>query len=134
MKNLKLPLMNISTIVLILVFFTSCNNEKTASSIDPAKIVVSGTMEAELTAPPFVPVSVGDRPAKKLIVNMEILEEEGTMTDGTTYIYWTFGGSVPGSFIRTRVGDEVEFTLSNHPENKLPHNIDLHAVTGPGGG
>ena len=126
--------MNISTIVLILVFFTSCNNEKTASSIDPAKIVVSGTMEAELTAPPFVPVSVGDRPAKKLIVNMEILEEEGTMTDGTTYIYWTFGGSVPGSFIRTRVGDEVEFTLSNHPENKLPHNIDLHAVTGPGGG
>ena len=28
----------------------------------------------------------------------------------------------------------VEFTLSNHPDNKLPHNIDLHAVTGPGGG
>ena len=22
----------------------------------------------------------------------------------------------------------------NHPDNKLPHNIDLHAVTGPGGG
>ncbi len=65
---------------------------------------------------------------------MEILEEEGTMTDGVTYIYWTFGGSVPGSFIRTRVGDEVEFTLKNHPDNKLPHNIDLHAVTGPGGG
>jgi nitrite reductase (NO-forming) len=65
---------------------------------------------------------------------MEILEQEGTMTDGTTYMYWTFGGSVPGSFIRTRVGDEVEFTLSNHPDNKLPHNIDLHAVTGPGGG
>ena len=65
---------------------------------------------------------------------MEILEKVGTMTDGTTYNYWTFGGSVPGSFIRTRVGDEVEFTLSNHPDNKLPHNIDLHAVTGPGGG
>ena len=62
------------------------------------------------------------------------MKEEGTMTDGTTYMYWTFGGSVPGSFIRTRVGDEVEFTLSNHPDNKLPHNIDLHAVTGPGGG
>lgn len=28
----------------------------------------------------------------------------------------------------------MEFTLSNHPDNKLPHNIDLHAVTGPGGG
>lgn len=89
---------------------------------------------AELTSPPNVPRSVGRRKAKKLIVNMEILEEEGEMTDGVKYVYWTFGGSVPGSFIRTRVGDEVEFTLSNHPDNKLPHNIDLHAVTGPGGG
>jgi len=77
---------------------------------------------------------VGNRPAKKLIINMEILEQVGEMTDGVEYMYWTFGGSVPGSFIRTRIGDEVEFTLSNHPENKLPHNIDLHAVTGPGGG
>jgi len=28
----------------------------------------------------------------------------------------------------------VEFHLQNHPDNKMPHNIDLHAVTGPGGG
>ena len=120
---------------LALLLLTGCNsNEKSPQVIDPAKIAISGTMEAVMTAPPFVPVSVGNRPAKKLIVNMEILEQEGTMTDGVKYIYWTFGGSVPGSFIRTRVGDEVEFTLSNHPDNKLPHNIDLHAVTGPGGG
>jgi len=119
---------------LALVSF-SCKNNSTAKEVaNSAKIAVNGTIEAELTSPPNVPASVGNRPAKKLIVNMEILEEEGTMTDGTTYIYWTFGGSVPGSFIRTRVGDEVEFTLSNHPDNKLPHNIDLHAVTGPGGG
>lgn len=65
---------------------------------------------------------------------MEILEQEGEMTDGVKYVYWTFGGTVPGSFIRTKIGDEVEFHLKNHPDNKLPHNIDLHAVTGPGGG
>lgn len=116
----------------------SCKKEKeTQNEVvlkDTASINIKGTMDAELTAPPHVPASVGDRRAKRLIVNMEILEQEGTMTDGTTYMYWTFGGSVPGSFIRTRVGDEVEFTLSNHPDNKLPHNIDLHAVTGPGGG
>ena len=29
---------------------------------------------------------------------------------------------------------EVEFTLANFPGNKMPHNIDLHAVTGQGGG
>jgi len=121
-----------------LVLATSCKSDKSEQKDivqkDPAKISIKGTMDAELTAPPYVPAPVGDRRAKRLIVNMEILEQEGTMTDGTTYMYWTFGGSVPGSFIRTRVGDEVEFTLSNHPDNKLPHNIDLHAVTGPGGG
>lgn len=101
---------------------------------NPITMKVEGEMEAELTAPPFVPAPVGNRPAKKLNVHMEILEEEGEMTDGVKYVYWTFGGSVPGSFIRTRVGDEVEFHLKNHPDNKLPHNIDLHAVTGPGGG
>jgi nitrite reductase (NO-forming) len=97
-------------------------------------IKVEGQMEAELTAPPFVPKPVGDRAATKLVVHMEIKEQEGEMADGVKYTYWTFGGSVPGSFIRTRVGDEVEFHLENHPDNKLPHNIDLHAVTGQGGG
>jgi nitrite reductase (NO-forming) len=41
---------------------------------------------------------------------------------------------VPGSFIRVRQGDTVEFHLKNHPGSKMPHNIDLHGVTGPGGG
>lgn len=124
----------ISVVLVSFLLLVGCNKTETKKIVDSAKIQISGTMKAELTAPPFVPESVGDRPAKKLIVKMEILEQEGTMTDGVKYMYWTFGGSVPGSFIRTRVGDEVEFTLSNHPDNKLPHNIDLHAVTGPGGG
>ncbi|WP_177734528.1 MULTISPECIES: copper-containing nitrite reductase [Flavobacterium] len=101
---------------------------------DPTKIKVVGEQVAELTSPPFVPKPIGNRAATKLIVNMEIKELEGEMTAGVKYVYWTFGGSVPGSFIRTRIGDEVQFHLKNHPDNKLPHNIDLHAVTGPGGG
>jgi nitrite reductase (NO-forming) len=56
------------------------------------------------------------------------------MADGVDYTFWTFGGSVPGKFIRVRQNDEVDFTLKNHPSSKMPHNIDLHAVTGPGGG
>ncbi len=112
----------------------SCFNNKEKHYENSADIPVSREMVAELTSPPHVPTPVGRRQAKKLIVKMEILEKEGEMTDGVTYVYWTFGGTVPGSFIRTRVGDEVEFHLQNHPDNKLPHNIDLHAVTGPGGG
>lgn len=133
MKN---PIKFLSLAVVSALLLTGCGDTSTKEKPlkDPSTIMLNGSMEAELTAPPFVPAPVGDRDAKKLIVNMEILEEEGEMADGVKYNYWTFGGSVPGSFIRTRVGDQVEFTLSNHPDNKLPHNIDLHAVTGPGGG
>jgi len=136
MKNLTRRAFGMGTLLMALLLVTACadTNQKVNTTEDAATIAIKGTMQAELTAPPFVPAPVGDRPAKKLLVNMEVLEEVGTMTDGVEYVYWTFGGSVPGSFIRTRVGDEVEFTLSNHPDNKLPHNIDLHSVTGPGGG
>ncbi len=136
LKTNLYSLKNVLFIIGIIAFFYSCGNtsEKKEQAIDTATIPIHREMVAELTSPPYVPAPVGNRKAKKLIVNMEILEEEGEMTDGVKYMYWTFGGSVPGSFIRTRVGDEVEFHLKNHPDNKLPHNIDLHAVTGPGGG
>ncbi|WP_405295073.1 copper-containing nitrite reductase [Algibacter sp. Ld11] len=124
----------ISLIFLSTLLFTSCFKDKEQEYQNTADIPVSREMIAELTSPPNVPTPVGRRKAKKLIVKMEILEQEGEITDGVKYVYWTFGGTVPGSFIRTRVGDEVEFHLQNHPDNKLPHNIDMHAVTGPGGG
>lgn len=131
MKLLK-KLTGFSLVTFFLV--TACTENKEMATETTADIPVSREMIAELTSPPNVPTPVGRRKAKKLIVKMEILEEIGEMTDGVEYVYWTFGGTVPGSFIRTRVGDEVEFHLQNHPNNKLPHNIDLHAVTGPGGG
>lgn len=121
-------------VCLIFILIWSCAKEKEITYENTSEIPVNREMIAELTAPPNVPTPVGRRKAKKLIVEMEILEKEGEITDGVRYVYWTFGGTVPGSFIRTRVGDEVEFRLQNHPDNKLPHNIDLHAVTGPGGG
>ncbi|HUH73728.1 MAG TPA: copper-containing nitrite reductase [Chitinophagales bacterium] len=119
----------------MVLFALSCKSKPEGyESIKNADMTIDGQMVAELTSPPFVPKPIGNRPAKKLIVDMEIIEEEGELANGVKYVFWTFGGSVPGSFIRTRVGDEIEFTLKNHPDNKLPHNIDLHAVTGPGGG
>ncbi len=112
---------------------SSCE-KAVAAKENPELMKVYGESEAELTAPPMVPRPVGKRAATKLVVNMEVVEKEMEMSDGVSYVYWTFDGTVPGSFIRTRVGDEIEFHLKNHPDSKLPHNIDLHAVTGPGGG
>ncbi len=91
-------------------------------------------VQAILTSAPNVPPPVNrDYPAK-VIVDMEVRELDMEISEGVTYTFWTFGGTVPGSFIRIRQGDTVEFHLKNHPDSKMPHNIDLHAVTGPGGG
>jgi nitrite reductase (NO-forming) len=36
--------------------------------------------------------------------------------------------------VRVRVGDTVHVTLRNHEDSWMQHNVDFHAVTGPGGG
>jgi nitrite reductase (NO-forming) len=95
---------------------------------------VTGSEVAQLTSPPLVPPPIKRTQPTKVVVNLEVKEEVGRLADGVEYVFWTFGGSVPGSFIRIRQFDEVEFNLKNHPDSKMPHNIDLHAVTGPGGG
>ena len=89
---------------------------------------------ALLTVPPLVPPVITRTAPAKVVVELEVIEKVMQLADGVDYTFWTFGGSVPGSFIRVREGDTVEFWLANNPNNKLPHNIDLHAVTGPGGG
>lgn len=67
-------------------------------------------------------------------INLEAKEVISEIAPGITYHYWTFGGKIPGPFLRVRQGDTVELTLSNHLTNSHNHSIDLHAVTGPGGG
>ncbi|TAK59113.1 nitrite reductase, copper-containing [Patescibacteria group bacterium] len=69
-------------------------------------------------------------------VNIEITAKEvlAEMAPGVTFNYWTFGGTVPGPFLRVREGDTVNLTLKNDETSLHNHSIDLHAVTGPGGG
>lgn len=91
-------------------------------------------VNAVLTSPPFVPPPTKRTHPAKVIVELEVTEVDLPIAEGVTYTFWTFGGTVPGSFIRVRQGDTVEFHLRNNPLSKMPHNIDLHGVTGPGGG
>ena len=89
---------------------------------------------AVLTHAPQVPPAITrDHPAK-VVVNLDTIEVVGQLSDGVDYVFWTFDGAVPGTMIRVREGDLIEFHLNNHADSKMPHNIDLHAVTGPGGG
>ncbi len=122
------------TLIAIGVGCSSQTSSNDVSAVSARAISASGSEEAVLTTAPAVPPPIARRNATKVIVKLEVQEVVKRIADGVDYTFWTFGGSVPGKFIRIREGDEVEFHLRNHPESKMPHNIDLHAVTGPGGG
>jgi nitrite reductase (NO-forming) len=96
--------------------------------------LVWGEEVAKLTDAPDVPPPIHRIHATKVIVTLEVIEQQMRLADGVEYVFWTFGGKVPGKFIRVREGDLVEFHLQNRADSKMPHNIDLHGVTGPGGG
>lgn len=96
--------------------------------------VAQDSLAANLTIPPQVPPPIPRSEPAHVIVHIEANEYEGTLADGVQYQFWGFNRNVPGPMVRVRVGDTVEIHLKNHQKNKFPHNIDLHAVNGPGGG
>lgn len=84
--------------------------------------------------PTAVGEPVGDRGPEHVTVDLETTEVVGQLANGTTYRYWTFNNKVPGPFIRVREGDTVTINMANADDSAHIHSIDLHAVTGPGGG
>lgn len=84
--------------------------------------------------PTAVGTPVGTRGPEHVTVDLETTEVVGQLDNGTTYTYWTFNDKVPGPFIRVREGDTVTINMANAEDSSHIHSIDLHAVTGPGGG
>lgn len=122
-------------LIFLLVFsVTGCSRANTAATRPSDTAAVIGELPAELTHAPFVPAERDSTGAEKVVVRIEVVEKVMKLADGVKYTFWTFGGTVPGPMIRVTEGDLVEMHLSNDPNNKMPHNIDLHAVNGPGGG
>lgn len=104
-------------------------NTSTQGTAAPAQII-----KAELTSPPNVPPATNRKEPAIVQVELETIEKTEKLADGVDYTFWTFGGTVPGPMIRVRAGDTVELKMKNAPNSTMPHSIDLHAVTGPGGG
>ena len=84
--------------------------------------------------PTDLPNPIHARPPQIIRVDLSTIELKGQLDDKTTYTYWTFGGKVPGPFIRARVGDTLEVHLKNDQNSIMVHSVDFHAATGPGGG
>ena len=84
--------------------------------------------------PSVVPAPITRDTPTTVKVNLTVKEEVSELAEGVQYGFWTFDGQVPGPMLRVMEGDSVELTLNNPSTNKVGHNIDLHAVNGPGGG
>lgn len=108
-----LPLKNVFT------FFSHFNQFERVADIAADPMVVKETLPNE------------EREVEIRITAKEVLSE---IAPGVMMNYWTFDGKVPGPFLRVREGDMVHLTLTNDPTSLHHHSIDLHAVTGPGGG
>lgn len=67
-------------------------------------------------------------------ISLTTKEVVSEIAPGIFFNYWTFDRQVPGPMLRVREGDTIELTLTNDASSLHDHNIDLHAVTGPGGG
>ena len=103
----------------------------TQQSLSEAKTTDVNRVAAD---PTDVPAPIDrDEPAT-VEVNLTTTEVTAEIEPGVTYTYMTFDDQVPGPMIRVRRGDTVRVTLESDSDNQMPHNIDLHAVYGPGGG
>ena len=84
--------------------------------------------------PSSVPKAIGDRDPQEITIKMKTKEVISEVSPGIYFNYWTYDGKVPGPFLRVKEGDTVVLSLTNDKSSLHHHNIDLHAVTGPGGG
>lgn len=85
--------------------------------------------------PTAVPPQIFPRRAPTTVtVDLETKEVVAELSPGKKFYFWTFNGTVPGPMIRVMEGDTVIINLRNNETSLHPHNIDLHAVMGPGGG
>jgi len=65
-------------------------------------------------------------PGGRLQLHWHAREVPIRIADDTVVAAWTFEGDVPGPIVHTRVGDTVEFTLTN--DAAIPHSMDFHAA------
>jgi nitrite reductase (NO-forming) len=97
----------------------------------PAQVLVEADISQKATE---VPAPIGNRPPQTVRVDLNAVELEGRLAEGTTFGYWTFNGRVPGPMLRVRVGDTVDVRVKNSADSTMIHSVDFHAATGPGGG
>jgi nitrite reductase (NO-forming) len=125
------------SLVLSLALFLAACGTATPSAPAPTEAVAQ-VVELDVPNvardPASLPPAISRTSPTTVRVTLTVQEVVSELADGTSYSFWTFDGTVPGPMIRVMEGDTVELTLVNPETNAVGHNIDLHAVNGPGGG
>jgi nitrite reductase (NO-forming) len=84
--------------------------------------------------PADVPPAVDWDEPREHDITLRTQELVAEIEPGVTFRYMTFEGQVPGPLIRVRQGDWVNLRFEVPAEtNADVHNVDFHAVYGPGG-
>lgn len=65
-------------------------------------------------------------PGGRVQLHWHARESPVRISDDTVVAGWTFEGDIPGPLVHCRVGDTVEFTLTNDVD--IPHSMDFHAA------
>src|SRR5690606_41045851 len=58
--------------------------------------------------PAVLPPPIDRTEPQTIQVELEAIEVEARLDQRATFRFWTFNGTVPGPFVRARVGDTVE--------------------------
>ncbi len=100
-----------------------------SSGAQPAKMET-----AQLTLAPNVPPPIRRKEAAVVKVYLNAGYETAEIAPKLRYVFWTFNGHTPSPFIRARQGDTLQVEFSSTDGRGMSHNVDFHAVMGPGGG
>lgn len=120
--------------VLIALVASGCTATDPTTTTTPPTTLPQVTITGSVVPSPTAP-DRSDAGADGVVhITLETREVLAQVADGVGYSFWTFNGTVPGPMLRIREGDTVEMTIKNDDASMNPHSIDLHAVTGPGGG
>lgn len=93
----------------------------------PTSATGSATQGASSTvyrryAPELPPLPAGGTQT----IHWRATEAPVRIREDTVFTAWTFENMFPGPIVHTRVGDTVEFTLTN--DVMIPHSMDFHAA------
>ncbi len=105
-----------------------------AGDFTPASMLNIPTVQRVAADPTDIPGPIKRRKPKIHEITLESREVIAEIEDGVKFKYLTYNGQVPGPMVRVRQGDTVILTHKNLSENTMIHNVDFHAVYGPGGG